>query len=108
MPKDPEERKRLIISMTEQTKKDLNSGTIKMWGISAGGGHGFSVFEGDGKEVMAGTMKYNPYIKFKVKPMLSLDEFMDVMKGMEKESSISAISHQILYVRRGHFTSPFS
>ncbi len=82
MPKDPEERKKLIMSMTEQTKKDLDDGSIKMWGISAGGGRGFTVFEGDGKEVMAGTMKYTPYVKFKVKPMLSIDEFIEVMKEM--------------------------
>ena len=82
MPKDPEERKKLIVSMTGQTKKDLDDGSIKVWGISPGGGHGFSIFEGDGKDLMSGTMKYTPYIKFRVKPMLSIDEYLDVLKGM--------------------------
>ena len=82
MPKDREERIKLVMSLTEQTKKSLDSGETKMWGISTAGGRGFSVTEGDGKETFARLQAYAPYIRFKVKPMLSFDEFMEVMKEM--------------------------
>ncbi len=84
MPADPQERMKLIMSHIEMTKKDLDSGVVKMWGVSPGGGQGFSIAEGDAKELMAGTMKYTPYYKFGVKPMLSIDEVIDAMKSMQQ------------------------
>ena len=83
MPTNPQERMKLIVSHTEMTKKDLESGDVKMWGVSPGGGRGFSITEGDAKEIMTGTMKYAPYYNFEIKPMLSIDEVMDAMKGMQ-------------------------
>ena len=84
MPADPQERMKLMTSHIEMTKKDLGSGDIKMWGVSPGGGQGFTIAGGDAKGLMGGTMKYTPYYKFDVKPMLSIDEVIDVMKGMQK------------------------
>jgi len=83
MPIDREERRKLIMSMLESVKKSLDSGDTKMWGISAGGGNGYSITDRSAKEVFANTMKYAPYIKFQVKPMLSADEMIDVMKEMQ-------------------------
>ena len=83
-PSDPEERVKLIISMAERVKKDVESGDTKMWGISAGGGHGFSVTENNPKEIYAVLSTYTPYIQFDVQPMLSVDEMIDVMKGLQK------------------------
>ena len=82
LPSDPEEQKKLIMSLAEKVKSSIDSGETKMWGISTAGGRGFSVTEGDGKETFARLQAYAPYIRFKVKPMLSFDEFMDVMKEM--------------------------
>jgi hypothetical protein len=84
IPADPQERMKFLMSFAEMTKKDLDSGDVKMWGVTPGGGQGFSIAEGDGKELMGGMMKYTPYYKFDVQPMLSLDEVIDVMKGMQK------------------------
>jgi hypothetical protein len=84
MQADPQERMKLIMSHIEMTKKDLDSGEVKMWGISPGGGHGYSIAEGDAKELMPGMMKYTPYYKFEVKPMLSIDEVVDAMKSMQQ------------------------
>ena len=70
------------MSWTEKAKKDLDSGKVKMWGISLGGSKGFAVVEGSGKEILADSMFYSPYLKSKVKPMLSFDEYMDVLKEM--------------------------
>ena len=83
-PLDPKERTKLIMSMAEKVKSQVDSGKTKMWGISTGGDHGFAITEGDGKEVFATTAAYSPYIKFKIKPMLSIDEMIEVMKGMQQ------------------------
>jgi hypothetical protein len=83
-PADPEERMKLIMSMAEMVKKDLESKKSIMWGISAGGGQGFSVSEKEPKEIYALTAPYFPYIKFEVMPMLSIDEMIDTMKSMQQ------------------------
>ena len=83
MPIDREERRKLIMSMLEGVKKSVDSGEMKMWGISSGGGNGFSISERSSKEIFALAMKYAPYIKFQIKPMLSVDEMIDIMKEMQ-------------------------
>ncbi len=82
-PSDPEGRMKLLMSMGEDVKKNLASGEYKMWGLSAGGGKGFAIREGDPKDILADATRLSPFIKFKVKPMLTIDEAMDVMKGMQ-------------------------
>lgn len=83
MPKDPKERDKLLTSMLETTKKAIDSGEIKMWGLSLGGGRGFTISDRDPKEILAASMRYAPYIKMEVKPMLSFDEAVNVMKKMQ-------------------------
>ena len=83
MPKDPEERSKILASMLEMTKKAVDSGEIKMWGLSPAGGCGFSISERDPKDILAASMKYAPYIKMEIRPMLSLAEVSDVMKEMQ-------------------------
>ena len=83
-PVDPEERMKLIMSMADGVKKNLASETFKMWGISAGGGQGFTVSEKEPKEIYAATVPYFPYIKFEITPMLTIDEMIDTMKSMQQ------------------------
>lgn len=83
-PSDPAERMKLINTHIEMTKQDLDSGIVKVWGASPGGGKGFAITEGGGKESLAGLLKYTPYYTFNIAPMLSVDEIVEVMKGMQK------------------------
>ena len=82
-PLNPEERRTLIMSMAEGVKKNLESKTFTMWGISAGGGQGFTVSEKEPREIYAATAPYFPYIKFEITPMLSIDEMIDTIKSMQ-------------------------
>ena len=84
MPKDPKERDKLVMGWTERVKKDLESGDTKMWGVSIGGGQGFSITEVDPKDIYAKASTYMPYIKFDIRPMLTIDEMIETMKGMQK------------------------
>jgi DNA primase len=83
-PLDPEERMKLIISMAENVKAELDSGVIKTWGISAAGGRGFSISEEDPKAIYARTSRFFPFIKFEIIPMLSIDEMINTMKEMQQ------------------------
>lgn len=83
-PTDREESNKLISSMLETVRKSIDSGDLMLWGESAGGACGFAVSERDIKEIYAMTAMYSPYIKFEVKPMLSVEEVIEIHKGMKK------------------------
>jgi hypothetical protein len=83
-PSDREERMKLIMSHIEMTKQGVEEGWVKMWGVSLGGGQGFSVTDRDAKEIFGNLNRYMPYYKFEIKPMLSIDEIADVMKEMQQ------------------------
>ena len=83
-PSDPDERMKIYMSNIEKVKKDLKSGDVLMWGINVAGGSGFTITKDDPKQSFANSMIYTPYIKAEVRPMLSLDEMMEVMQAMQK------------------------
>jgi len=57
LPSDPDEARKLNQSMREVVKKNIENGTIKMWGISPEGQHGFVIRgEEDGKTLLAGSL----------------------------------------------------
>lgn len=81
-PADPKERMKLWITMLELVKKDIDSGFDKFWGMNPGGGCGFAVSDRDEKEIFASLARFTPYVKFKVEPVLSVDEVIETLKGM--------------------------
>jgi hypothetical protein len=84
MPVDPKQRAELMGKLIEMTKKALDSGIIKDWGIFAGGGAGYAIGEGTAEDMLKGTQQFAPYIRFTVHPVLSLKEMADVMKSMAR------------------------
>ena len=83
LPKDPEEKMKIMGSFMEMGKKDLDSGELKMIGMSPDGQNGFVISNQDAKTIYTRAQFLAPYTKCKVMPMLSLDEVMDVMKAMQ-------------------------
>jgi len=77
--RDPEERKKTA----ERFKKDLDSGEIKMFGVSPDGRNSFVVTTQDEKWILTRARMAAPAMKMKVMPMLSFDEYMDVMKELQ-------------------------
>ena len=71
-------------SHVEKVKKDMESGDMMMWGISVGGGCGFAVAKEDPKKAFADSLFFSPYVKAEVRPMLTVDEMVEVMQGMQK------------------------
>ena len=64
----------------EMGKKDLENCELAMAGFSPDGRHAFAISNQDPKTIYTKTQTMVPYVKSKVKPMLSLDEAMDIMK----------------------------
>ena len=84
LPKDPKEKMKMMASFMEMGKKDLDSGELKMLGMSPDGQHGFVISNQDVKTIYTKAQILAPYTKCKVMPMLSIDEVMDLMKEMQK------------------------
>jgi len=85
-PADPSERMKLTMTHCEMVKKGIDSGRTKMWGINPGGNHGFSVSDGDEKEIFAMIAQYLPHVKFKVESMLSIDEVIETLRKMQPKA----------------------
>ena len=82
IPTDPNERAALFGKLMEMTKKMLDEGEVTDWGMFAGGGAGYTIGEGTQADVLKRTMQFAPYVRFKVHPVLSIDEVAKVMKSM--------------------------
>ena len=82
-PEDPEEKMKIMTRNMEMVKNDLDSGELLMFGMSPDGRTGFLISNQDVKTIYTKTQIIGPVMKFKVKPMLSFDEVMDVMKEMQ-------------------------
>ena len=83
IPTDPKERMKLMMTMLEMVKKDVDSGDIE-WGASPSGNRGYVVSEQDEKEIYARAMMFSPYAKFEVVPMLSVGEAIDALKKIQQ------------------------
>lgn len=82
MPVSPEEQISLSTNLLNMVKEDFkNEGD---WGEFAGGGAGYFVSEGTEQEVALALMKYSPYIKFKLFPVLSVEQVLENIKKISQ------------------------
>ncbi len=54
------------------------------WGMFAGRLAGYSITEGTEQEISLELTKYVPYIKFKVYPVLSVDQVLENIKTLSQ------------------------
>ncbi len=64
-------------------KKDFEGG-LRDWGLFAEGGAGYTIFEGTEQDIAQRLLKYYPYLKFKVYPVLSLEQAMEIVKKLSQ------------------------
>lgn len=83
---DPAERMKHTLMMCEMVKKNMSSGTLKMWGLNPGGNSGFGISGADEKEIFAMAAQYIPYVKFKVEPMLDIDDVIATLKSAQQQT----------------------
>ncbi len=82
MPTDPNEIGALLGKQIEITKKMLDEGQIKDWGIFAGGDAGYAIGDGTEDEMLKLTMPFMPFIKFHIHPIVSIDKVAEMIKSM--------------------------
>jgi len=75
-PVDPEQQGKLMSSLFQMVKEDEKAGACLNWAMFPETSRGISFTNQNEEELAARLMKYSPYIMFKVKPLLSLDQAM--------------------------------
>ncbi len=83
MPENPEEQVAVHTKLLNMVKEDFETYQKMDWGEFVGGGVGYAISEGTEQEIALALMRYSPYIKFKVHPVLPLEK---VLENIEKLS----------------------
>jgi len=83
MPESPEEQMVLFNRLMNMVDEDFKSGMLD-WGEFVGGGAGYSITECTEQELNLDLMKYSPYVKFKVHPVLSASQIEENMKALSQ------------------------
>jgi hypothetical protein len=84
-PKDPAKRMKLQMQMLSQVKENLEKGLHISWGMSPGGSTGYALTKLDGDKLFATLGRFSPNVKFTVKPMISVDEAIAVLKQTQAQ-----------------------
>jgi hypothetical protein len=84
IPTDPKEQLAIWGRLGEITKKALDSGKVKDWGIFAGGNAGYSIADETSVETLTRALQFAPYVKLTIHPVLSLPEVLKIMQSMPK------------------------
>jgi len=78
---DPVKGAKLALSLLEMVKQDMQAGRTKDWGFIPGESRGYSIVEAPSElDLAIGMMKWAPYLKFEVKPVLTLDQNVESFK----------------------------
>jgi hypothetical protein len=81
-PSDPEAQFKINMMLSEMVKDDLRYGRTKEWGMNADGSGGYAIGEGSEADVFALVLKYYPYILSDVKPVLTIDQSVEISKAL--------------------------
>jgi hypothetical protein len=80
LPATLQENTEARVKMLEAVKADLSAGKMTDWGQFANGMAGYCIGEGSEEDVYALVYKYMPVIQFKVLPVLSADQSLNIIK----------------------------
>lgn len=80
VPEDPKEQLELFTKLQDLTKEDKENGPIKDFGMFLGGDSGYTIEEGTEEEVAMCAMRYCPFVKCNVQPVISTEQIDKIMK----------------------------
>ena len=83
-PISPKERGAAYVAAMKMVMADLKKGALKDWGAFVGEHHGYAIVEGTELEVENLVEKYTPQVIFKVHPIASADNVVQVSKALAK------------------------
>ena len=84
IPVDPKERLAGRTMLLNMVKDDIESGKLTDWGAFSGELAGYAIMEGTDQDVVIGTGKYDPYIKFKTHSVLSVNQALESVKALSQ------------------------
>lgn len=80
-PATAEEIGNLYSNMLKMVKEDMRYGSISEWGQFGNGNDGYAISEVKAIIHLAAVMpKYRPYVTWKIRPVLDIDESMAVIQ----------------------------
>ena len=82
IPVDAEERKAGWLMALEMTREEIKAGRTKEYGGFVGQNKGFAIYEGTIEEVSSMTLKFIPFFRFNITPLLSIDQLEAAVKTM--------------------------
>ena len=85
-PVDPKERIAGWTMLLNMVKDDLESGRLKDWGAFPGEHAGYAIMEGADQDVLIGTEKYVPYVRFKTHSFVSVSQALESMSKARAQS----------------------
>lgn len=74
IPTNFEEQVKLWMTLLEWVKADIKAGLFTEWGACCDSASGYCITEGDEVSLHAQILKYQPFIVFDIKPVLSVDQ----------------------------------
>jgi hypothetical protein len=80
IPTNPEEQAKLWMTLLEWVKAEKKAGLFTDWGSCCDSGSGYCIVEGDEASLQSQLLKYQPFIIFSVKPVLSVDQTIESIK----------------------------
>ena len=83
IPLDPTARRESWLAACEMVRQDFKSGLVKDWGVLLGQVKGFAIDEGTEEEVQKATLKYIPYFRFQIIPILTVDQQVEAIKSIK-------------------------
>lgn len=83
IPLDPNIRREAWLAAIKLTRDDMKAGITKDWGAFAGTVKGFTISEGTAEQVHEMIVKYVPYFRFQIIPLISLDSAEAAIKTIK-------------------------
>ena len=84
IPDKPVEMQKNFTMMLNMVKKNLDSGGTKDWGMFIGRHAGYSIKEGTEQEIALSLLRFSPYLKFKVYPIISVNDALENVKALSQ------------------------
>jgi hypothetical protein len=81
-PEDPKAKKAQSLDFQELVRKQLKDGIMKEWGLFAGELCGYVIFEGSAVELHTLVAMWAPFVKFKTRELMTIDEVIKASKAL--------------------------
>jgi muconolactone delta-isomerase len=81
-PEDPKAKKNQQLGFQELVTKQLKEGILKEWGLFAGEWCGYVIFEGSAVELQTAVSMWVPFVKFKTREVMTIDEVIKATKAL--------------------------